>query len=83
MGALKDDLEQTHRDLTEKLQAGQASLRKELQEELRAELRELWSSEEERRREPRSVQMEACPELVPYSGLLCMMFVVGRIHHTV
>ena len=49
-------------DLTEKLQADQASLRKELQEELRAELRELRSSEEERRREPR-------PETGPFVPL--------------
>ena len=52
--ATEASLEGMHRELTEKLQAGQASLRKELQEELRTELRELRSSEEERRREPRA-----------------------------
>ena len=36
------------------MQEGQASLRKELQEEVRAELREVRSSEEEWRREPRA-----------------------------
>ena len=80
---------------------GQVSLLKELQEEVRAELREVRSSEEERRREPRAniepfvplhpsafipsmtplPTMEACPELVPHSGLLCMM-VVHRGTHT-
>ena len=53
--------------MTEKLQAGQASLRKELQEELRAELGELWSSEEERRREPR-------PEAGPFVPFLATEF---------
>ena len=42
-----------HRELTERLQAGQESLRTELQEKLRAELRDLWTPEEEQKREPR------------------------------
>ena len=52
--ATEASLEGMHQDLTEKLQAGQVSLRKELQEELRAELRELRSSKEQWRREPRA-----------------------------
>ena len=59
----------SRRTETEKLQAGQASLRKELQEELRAELRELWSSEEEQRREPR-------PEAGPFVPFLATEFII-------
>ena len=40
--------------MTEQWQAGQASLQKELQEELRTKLRELRSSKEEQGREPRA-----------------------------
>ena len=60
--ATEESLEGIHRELTERLEAGQESLRTELQEELRTELRDLRKAEEERRKEPR-------PETRP-SGLL-------------
>ena len=51
--ATEASLEGLHRELTDQLQAGQGSLRKELQEELRPELWELWNSKEEWRAQGR------------------------------